>query len=271
MINWDKLGNKKKYVLPILGVILAVIFYIFLNIIGKNIQNDIYANQVIKQAQRQDNTIFAVSKIHISSSANAIDRSKAQNMKELSLYQYTDIAIYIDNFKEENGLTKVNTIKELYIDNINLNVSNPNIGVSSLSYANLLTLGNREIVTDFSPHDRIDFDIVYTNEENEKADYTKPTFYTDCSNPITLRYINRLTKKYSIKDDEEVSFDGALLKAAGVSTDDINYKIRFTINLVNNEDKYFSCPINLSIPLNDIYQGTSIKTATPKGQEYEFF
>lgn len=84
-------------------------------------------------------------------------------------------------------------------------------------------------------NEKIDFNIIYTNEENEKANYDAPTFYTDCSNPITLEYLNTdIITHYKMDENKSVSFDGSILKEAGVSTDNIACKVKFKINIVNN-------------------------------------
>ena len=114
--------------------------------------------------------------------------------------------------------------------------------------------------------------IVYTNEENEKADYNKPTFYTDCSNPITLEYLNNdIATNYKIDENKSVSFDGSILKDAGISTESLACKVKFKINIINNEDEKYSCWINFDIPLDDIYEGTTMKAKSTNNQKYVFF
>ena len=66
-------------------------------------------------------------------------------------------------------------------------------------------------------------------------------------------------------------FDGSILSKVGIKTDDINAKIKFRVNLVNNKDEYYSNYINFRIPLFDIDKGTSIRSKTTKGSEYNFF
>ena len=271
MINWDKFGNKRKYILIGLCVVLAIITIIYIFILVRNIKNNMYISQLMNLADKTESTDFAVRKIYLASSANAVDESIEKKMNNLSIYQYTDMVIYIDNFKSEKGLTNENTIKELYIDNISLLADNSEIGYQSLNYTNLLKVGNREAIKDFSKQERIDFNIVRTNEENENANYEQPTFYADCSNPITLKYINKFLNSYSLKNDEVVSFDGSILKTAGIKTEDIRCKVIFKINIVNNEDEYSSCWINIPLPLSDIYQGTTIKSTTASGEQYNFF
>ena len=44
---------------------------------------------------------FSIQKIYLCSSASAIDSSQEKKLDKLDLYQYTDIAVYINNFKDE--------------------------------------------------------------------------------------------------------------------------------------------------------------------------
>ena len=121
-------------------------------------------------------------------------------------------------------------------------------------------------------NDKIEFNIVYTNEENEKANYDEPTFYTDCSNPITLEYLNNnIVSHYKMDENKSVAFDGSILKEAGIETESLNCKVKFKINIVNNNDEKYSCWINFAIPLDDIYEGTTMKAKTTTNQKYVFF
>ena len=273
MINWDKLYNSKiqqKFIIPSVCII-SVFLMIFYGIIIHNfIEKRKYTKQVLEIVRKNEETIFSVEKIYLCSGANVIDTSSDNTLKKMSLYQYTDIAIYFNNYKEKWGISNKNTIKQLYIDNINLTI-NSNKGVPNLSYTNLMKIGDKHQQIDFTKHDRIDFNIVNNNTENNMANYDEPTFYADCSNPISLKYVNNLEKDYNLEKDKTISFDGSILKNAGISIEDINCKVKFKINIINNENNYFSCWINISLPLDEIYNGVSIKSATTTGKKFDFF
>ena len=256
-------------------MILIILGISYTNIIKKAVLASNFANDMVEIVEKNENPIFSIEKIYVCSSANAIDSTEEQNLNNLDLYQYTDIAIYINNKNEAEDLTPENTVKELYIDDIDLKL-NSNIGKTKLLYTNLLKIGSKDELkkvlkrSEIFNKDRIDFNIVKTNEENSQADYEQPTFYADCSNPITLKYINELGKDYSIGKDDSANFDGSILQKAGVAIEDINCKVGFIINIVNNKGKLHSARISFDIPLNDIYNGTSIKSNTTVGQEYNF-
>lgn len=274
MKNWSK-KNKK---IIILLSIMVVLIIIYLNILHTQIERARYVSQLEQIVAKNENPTFQISQIYLCSSANAIDSTESQTLQNLDLYQYTDIAIYINN-NDENGLTNQNTIKKLYIDNIEIQ-TNSGEGTQALVYTNLLKIGSRDklkaMLTSSNglsnmQNNQIDFNIINTNIENNQADYENPTFYSDCSNPITLKYINKLNKTYSVGEDNSAMFDGTILEKAGVSVDELNCKVKFKINIINNEDDYYSAWVNFQIPLDDIYNGTSIKRKTTAGIQYNFF
>ena len=315
----------ERIAIPVLFVILIILLIIYGNIIFKNISYGKFAKQNMEVYENNKEQVFKVEKILICSSANATDLSEKQNLQDMSIYQYTDIAVYINNGED---LSNKNTVKELYIDNISLE-GNSDIGKKELNYKNILkfglkkdTLPKSSTITDMSSEHnvfeslmnntgnnntasndnksidvgnivtneteestsevqenseyeddgKIKFNIVYTNEENDKADYNKPTFYTDCSNPITLEYLNNdIATNYKIDENKSVSFDGSILKDAGISTESLACKVKFKINIINNEDEKYSCWINFDIPLDDIYEGTTMKAKSTNNQKYVFF
>lgn len=278
MINWDKVNKKvsvKNVIFPIMIVSLIFLSLIWGRITYKHIQKSIFAGNMEEIISKNEKPTFSVEKIYLCSSANAIDNTQEQKLDRLGLYQFTDIAVYLNNYSGD-GLTEKNTLKELYIDDINLDLDY-NIGKPSLVYTNMLKLGSREELAQMITNsknkqkDKIEFNILNTNEENNVADYEEPTFYADCSNPISLKYINEISAEYTVEKNSSATFDGSILEKVGIKPEDINARISFRINLVNNKDEYYSNYVSFRIPLNDINKGTSIKSRTTVGSEYNFF
>ena len=347
-----KIKINDRFIIPIFiasFIIIIILLFEYGNIISKNVKYKKFAKENVQVFENNKEQVFKVEKILICSSANAIDLSEKQNLQDMSIYQYTDIAVYINNGEE---LTNKNTIKRLYIDNISLEGTS-GIGQKSLNYKNILKFGLKKdtktksvksnnddstlnvfegllnnqksqsntsesidvgsINTDddgmisltntnnttsenisnndarqstensnsaqqenqnenIQGNEKIEFNIVYTNEENEKANYDEPTFYTDCSNPITLEYLNNnIVSHYKMDENKSVAFDGSILKEAGIETESLSCKVKFKINIVNNNDEKYSCWINFAIPLDDIYEGTTMKAKTTTNQKYVFF
>ena len=278
MINWDKINKKisvKKLILPVMLVILIFMFIVWGRILFKHIQKNKFVGDMEKIITKNENPEFSIEKIYLCSSANAIDNTEEQKLDHLGIYQYTDIAIYINNHKEDI-LTDKNTVKQLFIDDIEIDLDY-NIGKTSLVYTNLLKIGSRDELSQMvrmnknKPAERIDFNVLTTNDQNSAADYSEPTFYADCSNPISLKYINEISTEYAVSKNSSTVFDGSILKKVGIKTEDINAKIKFRINLVNNKNEYYSNYVNFRIPLYDIDKGVSIKSKTTVGSEYDFF
>lgn len=347
-----KIKINDRFIIPIFiasFIIIIILLFEYGNIISKNVKYKKFAKENVQVFENNKEQVFKVEKILICSSANAIDLSEKQNLQDMSIYQYTDIAVYINNGEE---LTNKNTIKRLYIDNISLEGTS-GIGQKSLNYKNILKFGLKKdtktksvnsnndnstlnvfegllnnqksqsntsesidvgsINTDddgmisltntnnttsekasnndarqstensngeqqenqnenIQGNDKIEFNIVYTNEENEKANYDEPTFYTDCSNPITLEYLNNnIVSHYKMDENKSVAFDGSILKEAGIETESLSCKVKFKINIINNDNEKYSCWINFAIPLDDIYEGTTMKAKTTTSQKYVFF
>lgn len=265
-----------KLAFAILIILLFVIFLLYYNFVLISLfSKNRFANQMIEISDENENSIFNIQKILVYSNATAIDNSEDQSLKDVSISQYSDISIYIDNTSYITDLTNENTIKELYIDNIVIN-SNSNIGNKILNYKNPLNFGKYKMIETPS-NNRIDFNIINTNSENENHDYAIPTFYTDCSNPITLGYLNKdLLTNYSVTDSSStISFNGKVLKEANINLNDVNYTLNFNIHIVNNLNQKFlynmSLDVNLDGDNGGIYNGYVYRGKTTSGNEYRFF
>ena len=265
-----------KLAFAILIILLFIIFLLYYHfILTKYSAKNSFTNQMVEISDENENSIFNIQKILVYSCATAVDNSEDQSLKDVSISQYSDISIYIDNTSYIPDLTNENTIKELYIDNIVVN-SNSDRGTKILNYKSPLTFGKYKMVEPPS-NNRIDFNIINTNSENENHDYTMPTFYTDCSNPITLGYLNKdLLTNYSVSDTaNKISFNGKVLKEANIDLNDVNYTLNFNIHIVNNLNQKFVYNMSLNVDLNDnnggIYNGYVYRGKTTSGKEYRFF
>ena len=265
-----------KLAFVILMILAFIIFLLYYNyILFTSFAKNKFADEMVEIADENENSIFNIQKILLYSNATANDNSEDQSLKNMSISQYSDISIFIDNTSYITDLTNENTVKELYIDNISIQ-SNSDKGTKILNYKNPLNFGKYKEI-ESSKNDRIDFNIINTNSENENHDYSAPTFYTDCSNPITLGYLNKdLLTNYSAADGSNtVSFNGKVLKEAEVDLNDINYTLKFKIHIVNNLNEKFVYDMSLDVNLDDdnggIYNGYVYRGKTTSGKEYRFF
>lgn len=327
IINGKRPRNVKRK-LFIAIVLFIIAFVLFRHIMIVKIANEKFAKQASEFYKLNAQTVFSIDKIYMYSSANAIENKDNRPVWNLNLYQYTDIAIYINN-RSEDKLTYENSIKSLYIDNIKFTELKK--GTPSLYYKNVNEFGKSiysKAIEDSSSS--IQQQVVNTpqpqneeineeeleqeqNNENESTpqeeqeenqtqiedittirkqavekkqqekitdklefailndgdiDYIKPQLYTDCSNPITLEFVNDNIKENQIISDikNEIIYDGNLLRRSGVVLNDIACTLSFNITLINYYDQKFVANVYVDIPLEDtntgdnIYKGKFVKT-----------
>ena len=135
-----KKRSKEKKWMAILIAILVVVILVYAWIIRNHLKINQFAEANMEVYQNNEEQVFQVERIVLCSSANAIDLSQEQNLQNLSIYQYTDIAVYINNGEE---LSNKNTVKELYIDQISLEGTDT-LGSKSLNYKNILNFGLKQ-------------------------------------------------------------------------------------------------------------------------------
>lgn len=290
-----KIKLNKRDVLALV-IIAIIVIASFLYVSYKQLQYYVFAREMENLYTKNENPVFCIDKIVTYSSANAIDNSEGQTLQDLNICQFTDMAIYIDNMVDINNLVKESdamgvsteetndeasrkikehTIKELYIDNIKVEGTSAR-GEKSLTYKSPLRFGKFSY-EDIDQPKRIDFEIVSNNVENEMNDYSKPTFYSDCSNPITLNYMNKnIVTGYSVSaNDAQIKFDGSILQSVGINLADIACKISFDIHMKNNIDQNFACSVGLDIPLSNenknIYSGYMYGMENELQDKYKFF
>ena len=258
-------------ILDIFLIVISVLVYKY--IFEVETTKKIYAEQTSKFIENNENPVFKIGKIILYSSANAVDNSNGE-LKNIDITQFTDMEIYIDNKIKNAEITAENTINEMYISNIKIQSKNE-IGEKIFNYKNPLYCG-KYVELDNWQEDGILFNIVNTNEKNNESDYDNSIFYTDCSNPISLGYINKniLTGCEVSGDSGTITFDGTILKDAGVNLEELGVTISFSINITNNYNEKFVCDVaidnNLTSEDEGIYSGYLMKILNPEGDNYNF-
>lgn len=312
VVNGKRRKNiKRRLIIAVALIIIDVVLFTYLFRI--HFANEEFAKQATEFYRLNAKTIFSIDKIYMYSSAGAVDNKDTRAIWNLDLYQYTDIAIYINN-RSSDKLTYENSIKSLYIDNIKF--TKVSKGMPSLYYKNVNEFGksvyntaleetstnveqsqensdnteqnqensdnqeqnnnpqdiqkSKEQLADESAKrkqiienlektkldDRLEFSILNDGD----LDYSKPQLYTDCSSPITLEYMNSKIKENELISDinNDVIFDGNLLRKSGVVLSDIACTLSFNINLTNYYNQRFIATVYIDIPLEDTTSGENI-------------
>lgn len=263
-----------QFALPILVLIILAILYIdYQFIFIKKVARNQFVRELVEIAEANREPIFKIAKIIKYSSAEATDNTTEQNLQDLSIHQYSDIALYIDNGGEE--LTEKNTIKELYLDNFNIELAFQ-YGEPAVYYKNPLEISKFRMLEENKIEDTLNYNIIYTNEENQSSDYEKPTFYADCSNPVTIGYINKnIVNHYQVtKENGLIAFDGRIFNNVDMNLKDLSPKISFTVHLKNNLDEKYICNMSANLQLET--EAGSVKSGyiiekTDYIQYYPFF
>lgn len=253
-------NNRKKVIIfrIILGIIVFAILisaFVYFKITNKKNDSSSNNNQLSVEEGNKNNeneeTIFKIDNILLYSSANALNNSETQkDYWNLNIYQYTDMSITINNHVYSDKLTSKNLVSKMYIDNVNFSVK-PTLGTPGLFYKNPNSIG-MPIVDDLDNQitDRLDFTV---DSINSTVDYSKPSFYADCSNPLTLSYVNsNVYSSLIIKNNaSSVTFDGSLLQKSGTKLSNIQATVNFTIHIENAIAEEYVCDVEIPIPLED--------------------
>ena len=234
----------------------------------------IFADEAERFIKENENPIFKISKIVLYSSGYAVDDSEEEELKNIDISQFTDIAIYIDNKGSSQEISAENTVNEMFIDNIKVTTESEK-GEKQLNYKNPIMFGKYAAIENYQD-DGILFQIAHTNQENNESDYANNIFYTDCSNPITLGYVNKniLTDCKVNSTNTSLSFDGSILKNANIDLTSIKATISFSIHIKNNLGEDFLCNVKLDDDLDSedggIYSGYVMKILNTEGRDYNF-
>ena len=261
------------FIIDIILLIISVFTYRF--IFQVETSKKIYSEESEKFVKQNQNPTFKIDQIIIYNSANAVDNSNGE-LKNIDISQFSDIEVFINNKTNNKELTAENTVNKIFIDTIKLE-ANYDKGEKILNYKNPLSCGkylNLENRTD----DEISFSVINSNEQNNETDYNKPVFYTDCSNPLSLGYINKniLTSCEVNSNNAEIRFDGSILQNAGISLEELSFKLSFNLHIINNYNEEFISNISIDNDLtkkegeDGIYSGYMMQIINPQDGEYNF-
>lgn len=256
--------------------IAILIFIVLISIFAFNTQKS-KNNKPVENSNKAvlslttDSNIFKINSVSMYSSANALNNNEMQkDYWDLNLYQYSDIAITIDNHVSIEDLTLKNTIKEMYIDNISY-PELPDKGSPALYLKDANLFGKGVINKENLITDKINFNIISSNEEEFRSNLD---FYADCSDPILLSSINEeIVPNFVIRNtNSAVIFDGNLLLDATILLSNIEYSLSFSIHIINELDEEYISTITIPIVLSDesdinsIYDGSYQVVSTDLGE-----
>ena len=260
--------KKKNIIILIFLFLLAILAILLYFLFGRMYCKYIFEKDVLSFASKNEKTIFSIDKCVFFSNCDAKNKtSSSTNFTIENLYQYTDIALFINNNSEENTLE--NTLKKVKIANLNYD-KQPEVGNYKLYYKNLNTFAQSTILNNNAFETELDFNI----SSNDTTDLNTPTLYNNCANPIVLSYVNdNIKTDYAITDNSNsITYDGSLLKKCYVPLNSLNTKFSFDIFITNNLEQEFKCTVYINNLLEDedksLYNGAITLT---KNTNYKFY
>ncbi len=240
-----------KLIVTLILVVLCTVTIIDIITIYKI--NDSFSDSIDEIARLNSKTVFSIDRIYLYSSADATSNETTKPVWDLNIFQFTDIALYINNRADE-GVTYENTIKELTIDNVKFN--NIQSGTPALYYKNVNDFAKLTNSEENKIGDSLEFNVINSGE----ADYSTPVIYSNCQNPITLEYVNTGMKENTIISDisTPLTYDGSLLRKSGILISQIECTLSFRITIINNYNQKYVATVYIDIPLEDSLNNTSI-------------
>lgn len=248
--------KQKKILTIIVFILFFVVFVLAYLLFQKYVIKSNFERDILPFASKNDKTVFQVNKITLFSNCDAKNKTGSiSNFTLENLYQYTDMAIFINNSSTEKK-TLENTFKKVSISNIQYTTP-PELGQPKLYFKGFHQFAKSDFIPENEIHDSLDFAITSENEANLDT----PTLYNNLANPITLSYINQNIKSdYTITDTSlPITYDGSLLKRCNVNLASLACTLSFDIYITNNLDEEFKTNVFINIPLEtpekSIYDG----------------
>ena len=212
-------------------IILAGIFYIKKN------------NKKVNLISKLDDE-FVINKVKFYSTANAISNTTSYQNPEwnLKVYQYTDVAIYVDRLNK--NISEKNYITSLEISNI----TQINPEKEEIYYLNPELFGKNTLDFDTKIENTLEYNVINSENKDNDQKYDIPIYFQDCSNPITIRYVKYLSNNYKVPSDKTLKYNGSLIRNLGLKIDDLNKNLKFEIKFITKDEEERKQEINLEIP-----------------------
>ena len=266
-INIRNLDEKTLALIGILSIIIIVIIIIFFHYIKNIIIKYKFEKDSTYVSELNEDTVFSLDKIVLFSSATVKTNDIKNSVWDLDISEYSDICIYLKNIPNYNILK--NSVKELYIDNIN--ISETEIGTQYLYTKTIQDFGKCSFDENKVISDRIDFNII---DSDSAANYSNNEILDNLSNPIVLGYYNKNLKTNYLNSNTQINYNGKILKDAKIPKTSIECNVSFDMHIINELGEEYICNINFYIPIENekssIYTDGYITAELNNLDDYKF-
>lgn len=169
-----------------------------------------------------------LSKVLVVSSAGAESKNDDNPSKwNLSIEQYNDVYL---NFEENEEFKRNDYVESISIENINI-TKQPKIGNLEIYMPN----STDEKIFSYEDRYKIEDSLTYNGAN---TDNIKTLEIGRNGGTLLFRIANRKVGEFISDNDEEITYDGTLLKKAGINVEDLFASINFDIVIKTNKTAY---------------------------------
>lgn len=201
-------------------------------------------------AEGEKSLPFSLSKILLVSTVNGDINDDPNNIWNIDISQVNDIYVYINKTQDVDE-----TIKEIKLENFIVN-SNPQKGTIKL----LRPTGELSNLYTYSEQDYLNSEIIY---QGGAIDDMKALEIANTGGMLGFRIALNELGNYVSNENEEIIYDGNLLKNLGISLEEIKFSMSFDIIITTSDNISYKGTVNIDMPIDTIIEeGSSHKEIT---------
>lgn len=184
---------------------------------------------------------FSISKILLVSTVNGNVVDDPENIWNIDVSQINDIYMYIDK-----TIDNEETIKEIKIENFNLNKT-PQKGEIKI----LRPTGELSNLYTYSEQNYLESSITY---QGGVIDDLKSLEIANNGGILSFRCSLENLGKYVSNENEEIVYDGNLLKNLGIQVEELFFNLGFDVVITTSDNISYKGTLNLDMPINTIIE-----------------
>ena len=188
----------------------------------------------------ETNPPFQISKIMVISTLGGNTKEDSNNKWDVNLVQINDI--YIDIVKNKNNIDE-EIIDKVIINDFKIE-KEPTKGEIKT-----YRLNNENDIFSHNEEYKIENEIIYTGNETSDIENLQ---IANQGGLIPIRYVNEKIGEYISNEETEIKYDGTLLEKAGITNEEIKFKVSFDILIELKSERKYKTNIELEMPIGNL-------------------
>ena len=232
--------SKKRKTLELSGIIIIIVIVVTIVCIA-----------LLKyHVEGETDMPYILKQMVIISTANGKNTTQTENKWNIEIYQNTDVYFEIERNSEHKSNENIKNIK---IQNIQIIGNEKNMPKAYMPST------DTEQMFNYTENNIIQNDLIYIVDKNKDIKNKK---ITTEGGIIAISFCIPNIANY-IGNDDKISYDGTLLKKAGIIIEDIQANIKLDLILETETGKKYKAEISMNVPEEDITEtGITIKEDT---------